>query len=294
MAAKRIRSAGERPAEESRVAGSETPSAKPGDEVGLEPPTSTAHFAVVGIGASAGGLEAYGELLRSLPPDTGLAFVLVQHLDPSHASMLTALLARTSPMPVHEVRDGVRFAPNCVYVIPPNTVLAIDDGALRLSPRPDTRGAPMPIDYFFRSLAEHLGSMAIGVVLSGTGTDGAAGLAEIKTKGGVTFAQDEQTATYSGMPRAAVQAGAVDFVLAPAAIAWELTRIARFPGTFRDAASEASSRLDERGADLRRLLSMVKQATGADLSFYKPPTLLRRLARRMLVRNVATLDAYVQ
>ena len=157
--------------------------------------------AVVGVGASAGGLEAFGQLLAHIPPDTGFAFVLVQHLDPTHASMLSTLLSRTSPIPVHEARDGVELGRNCVYVIPPNTLLAIDDGVLRLSPRPEVRGVPLPIDHLLRSLAENLGERAIGVVLSGTGSDGAAGLAEIKARGGVTFAQDEASATYSGMPR---------------------------------------------------------------------------------------------
>jgi two-component system CheB/CheR fusion protein len=257
-------------------------------------PSLARRFAVVGIGASAGGLEAFGQLLKHLPADTGFAFVLVQHLDPTHASMLTTLLARTSPMPVHEARDGVEFRPNCVYAIPPNTLLAVDDGVLRLSPRPDVRGAPMPIDYFLRSLAESVGSMAIGVILSGTGTDGAAGLAEIKARGGLTFAQDEQTATYSGMPRAAIRAGAVDFVLPPADIAREITRIARSPGTLRDAAPEESSGLDQDSGDLRRVILMMKQATGADLSYYKPPTLLRRLNRRMVLLNVDGIGAYLR
>ena len=119
-----------------------------------------------------GGLEAFGELLKHLPRDTGMAFILIQHLDPSHESMLTASALASAPMPIHEAEDGVEYAPNCAYVIPPNTYLAITDGILRLTPRPETRGAPMPIDYFFRSLAEQVGSMSIGIVLSGTGSDG--------------------------------------------------------------------------------------------------------------------------
>ncbi len=249
---------------------------------------------VVGIGASAGGLEAFGQLLRDLPPDTGFAFVLVQHLDPTHASMLSTLLSRTSLMPVREARDGVEFGPNCVYVIPPNTLLAVDDGTLRLSPRPDTRGAPMPIDYFLRSLAENVGHTAIGVVLSGTGSDGAAGLAEIKARGGLTFAQDERSATYTGMPRAAVDAGAVDFVLPPADIARELARLARSPGTLHGTGDDESAAPVEGSSDLRRVLAMMKQATGADLSYYKLPTLMRRIARRVLLLNVDGLGGYVQ
>jgi two-component system CheB/CheR fusion protein len=246
------------------------------------------------VGASAGGLEAFADLLKHLPPDTGMAFIFIQHLDPTHPSMLTSILSRTSPMPIHEVRDGVKFAPNCAYVIPPNTYLAITDGVLKLTPRPATRGAPMPIDYFFGSLAEHVGTTAIGVVLSGTGSDGASGLTEVKAKGGITFAQDEQTATYPGMPRAAVEAGGVDFVLTPAGIAEEIARIARFPGALGGEVPAEASGLVDGSADLRRVLGMMKQATGADLSYYKPPTLLRRLGRRMLLLNVTTLRAYLE
>ena len=233
-----------------QAASASSPDASSGDVGSLD--ESGGHdFPVVGIGASAGGLEAFGELLKHLPRDTGMAFILIQHLDPSHESMLTALLARAAPMPVHEAQDGVEYAPNCAYVIPPNTYLAITDGILRLTPRPETRGAPMPIDYFFRSLAEHVGSMSIGIVLSGTGSDGASGLVAIKAQGGLTFAQDE-TATYGGMPRAAVQAGAVDFVLPPTGIAGELARIARTPGALGGAAAKESSGLVDGSADLRR------------------------------------------
>jgi two-component system CheB/CheR fusion protein len=272
------------------VGGTETVSVQTGPEI----PEARPHvppFAVVGIGASAGGLEAFGELLTHLPPDTGLAFVLVQHLDPSHPSMLTTILSRRSPIPVHEATDGVKYEANQAYVIPPNTLLEIVDGSLRLSPRPDASAAHMPIDYFLCSLAEQLGSSAIGVVLSGTGADGAAGLMEIKAKGGLTFAQDEETATYPGMPRAAVQSGAVDFVLAPARVAEELARIARIPDALRES---TPSGLVDGAPELRRLLGSMKQATGADLSYFKPATLLRRLARRMLLLNVDSLESYVE
>src|SRR5262249_42319713 len=140
------------------------------------------HCGVVGIGASAGGLEAFGELLKHLPPDTGLAFVFVQHLDPSHASLLTALLSRSSALLVREATEGMALEPDHVYVIPPNTYLSLADGVLRLTPRPVKRGVPMPVDYFLCSLAEHRASQAIGVVLSGTGSDGAIGLAEIRAR----------------------------------------------------------------------------------------------------------------
>jgi two-component system, chemotaxis family, CheB/CheR fusion protein len=172
-------------------------------------------FPVAGIGASAGGLEAFSELLRNLPEKTGMAFVLVQHLDPKHSSELRDILARTTKIPVEEVTDKVLVKPDHIYVIPPNTSMALKDGVLRLAARVLTRGQHMPIDHFLRSLAEDLGSRAIGVILSGTASDGTEGVRAVKAAGGITFAQDEKSAKYSGMPHSAVSARSVDFVLPP-------------------------------------------------------------------------------
>ena len=169
---------------------------------------------VVGVGASAGGLEAFTQMLRALPVDTGMAFVLVQHLAPTHASMLTEILARATGMPVAEAQDQMPVEANHVYVIPPGTNMVISQGVLQLSPRTETRGQHRPIDPFFRTLAEDQGHKAIGVILSGTATDGTLGLEAIKAEGGITFAQDD-TAQHDSMPRSAVAAGCVDFVLPP-------------------------------------------------------------------------------
>ena len=185
-------------------------------------------FPIVGIGASAGGLEAFSALLRHLPLDTGMGFVLVQHLDPEHDSALTQLLGRATALPVHEVTNKLRVEPNHVYVIPPNTNLSISAGVLTLGPRPKTRTPHRSIDFFFEALASDQRDRAIGVVLSGTATDGTLGLEAIKAEGGITFAQDD-SARYDSMPRSAVAAGSVDFVLSPEDIASELTRIARHP-----------------------------------------------------------------
>src|SRR5579863_1827521 len=170
---------------------------------------------IVGIGASAGGLEAFTQFLRALPVNTGMAFVLVQHLEPRHESMLTKLLSRATAMPVHEVREGMRIEANQVYVIPANTDLSLMDGLLHVVGRKAPAGRHLPIDYFFRSLAEARKSQAIGVILSGTASDGTAGLEAIKTEGGITFAQAPDSAKYDGMPRNAIAAGCVDFVLPP-------------------------------------------------------------------------------
>lgn len=175
----------------------------------------------MGVGASAGGLEAFTQLLQHLPTDTGLGFVLVQHLDPQHESALAQLLARATSMPVHEVTNNLRVAPNHVYVIPPNTNLSISHGLLKLVPRQETRPPTRSIDSFFESLASNHREGAIGVVLSGTASDGTQGLEAIKAEGGITFAQDD-SAKYDSMPRSAVAAGCVDFVLSPEQIAKEL------------------------------------------------------------------------
>src|SRR5437879_5015113 len=185
-------------------------------------------FPIVGVGASAGGLEAFTQLLKHLPTDTGLGFVLVQHLDPQHESALTQILTRATSMPVREVTNDLQVEANHVYIIPPNTNLTIEQGVLKLGPRPDGRKAHRSIDSFFESLAQDQNERAIGVILSGTATDGTLGLEAIKAEGGITFAQDD-SAKYDSMPRSAVAAGCVDFVLSPKNIARELVRIAKHP-----------------------------------------------------------------
>src|SRR5213593_2937960 len=216
-------------------------------------------LSVVGVGASAGGLEAFEQLLRSLPNDTGLAFVLVQHLAPKHESMLSELLAKATRMPVVEVTQGMRVQGNHVYVIPPNADMSISDSVLHLSPLSPDRALRMPIDSFFRSLADTYQSRSIGVILSGTASDGTLGLQAIKAMGGVTFAQDEQSAKYSAMPRSAIAAGIVDFVLPPAAIAAELKRIGRHVHVF---ATDDQSAMGEPGPPeeaLNKIFAMLRK-----------------------------------
>lgn len=181
-------------------------------------------FPIVGIGASAGGLEAMTQLLRSLPADTGMAFVLVQHLDPSHESSLASILARSTLMPVVEARHRMQLAANRIHVIPPNKLIGLSARRLTLAPRGET-DSHLAVDHFLRGLAEQDGNRAIGVVLSGNGSDGSQGLVAIKTAGGITFAQDESTAKYPLMPRSAIATRCVDFVLAPDGIARELARL---------------------------------------------------------------------
>jgi two-component system CheB/CheR fusion protein len=258
-----------------------------------QPPDSSDGFLIVAIGASAGGIEAFTELIRSLPKDTGMAFVLIQHLDPKHRSMLSELVSKETAMQVAEVTDGMKVEPDHVYVIPPNTSMSIKDHALQLEPRVETRGGHMPIDRFMRSLATDLRNQSVGVILSGTGTDGTLGMAEIQAQGGVTFAQDESTAKYDGMPRSAISSGCVDYVLAPNEIALDLARIAKHPYATREKAAERPASTED-SSGLGAIFKILRQATGHDFAHYRQTTILRRIHRRMVVHQIDKLKDYVR
>ncbi|MEJ2389514.1 MAG: CheR family methyltransferase, partial [Chromatiaceae bacterium] len=228
-----------------------------------------------------------------LPPDTGMAYVLIQHLDPKHESMLTSLLTRTTPMPVVEATDGLSVEPNHVYVIPPNTNLGILHGTLHLMPRGDPHKQHLPVDYFLRSLAEDQGTRAIGVILSGTASDGALGLKAIKAEGGITLAQDPASAKYDGMPRSAIATGGVDFILPLEGIAKELARLAGHPSVAREAAARPELP-PEAIDDLSKVFLLLRGHTGNDFTYYKQSTVQRRIKRRMLLHKLERLKDYVR
>ena len=251
-------------------------------------------FLIVGVGASAGGLEAFTSFLKALPADTGMAFVLVQHMDPAHESLLNRLLAKDTAMPVIQVKDGMSVERNCVYVIPPNTKMTIHAGRLRLVVRPGGATRHTPIDSFLSALAEDQQGMAIGVILSGIGSDGTKGLQSIKAEGGITFVQDEDSAKFPGMPLSAVAAGCVDLVLSPDRIARELARMRRHP-YLEFARSPVRAELPSgEGDSLHRLFQLMRSFTGVDFTHYKQTTILRRISRRMLVQRCETLAQYVK
>ena len=247
---------------------------------------------VVGIGASAGGLEALTEFLQAMPANSGLALVVVSHLDPEHKSALGEILSRVTTMPVREVEDGMAVEPDHVYVIPPNRDMVLARGALHLAPRTESRRPHMPVDTFLCSLAQVHGSQAIGVILSGTASDGTRGLKSIKEEGGITFAQD-QTARFGGMPQSAITTGCVDFVLPPPLIAAELLRIARHPAQtqLEEAPPPAAPGKED---DFLRILRLLSDATGVDFVNYKHSTLRRRIERRMVLQRLQTLAEYLQ
>jgi two-component system CheB/CheR fusion protein len=256
--------------------------------------TNNKSFPVVGIGASAGGLEAFTQLLQHLPSNTGMAFVFIQHLDPTHESILTEILSRATDMPVKKVEDGMPVKPNHVYVIPPNTNMGISLGILNLIARPKTSAPHIPIDIFFRTLAEDRKSKAIGVILSGTGSDGAIGLEQIKAEGGITFVQDEKSAKYDGMPRSAISTGYVDFILPPEGIARELARIGTHPYVARPKTTKVDELIPESEDSLRRIFTLLRVATGADFTNYKPATIKRRILRRMALNKIDKLEDYIK
>ena len=254
---------------------------------------------VVGIGASAGGIEAISELLRHLPTDFGTAYVIVQHLSPDQPSLLSEVLGRTTMISVTEVEDGTVIECDRIYVIPANTQMTVANGQLRLVERDRTQRLFMPIDTFFRSLAIAYGNQAIGVVLSGLDGDGTQGVREIKGAGGITFAQTGTSAQYSDMPNSAVATGQVDLVLPPAQIAAELAKISRHPYLRNSAflASEAESSVEgsrQNEEALSTIFSLLRTATGADFRYYKRTTFERRLRRRMALQKLYRLEDYIQ
>jgi two-component system CheB/CheR fusion protein len=246
---------------------------------------------LVGVGASAGGLEAFTQLLESIDPDAGLTLVLVQHLSPHHDSALVELLSSHTTMRVMEVTDGVHIEPNYVYVIPPNVEMVLAGDSLQLSPRPGNRTAHAPIDGFFTSLAAGMRDHSIAVVLSGTASDGAAGIHEVKAAGGITFAQTPASAKFDGMPRAAIATGMVDVVMTPAEIGDELSQIARHPYARQPARGDHHTIEEDQ---LQRVFALLGPASGVDFRQYKLPTVRRRLLRRMALHRISNIDQYVE
>jgi two-component system, chemotaxis family, CheB/CheR fusion protein len=252
----------------------------------------TESFPIIGIGASAGGLEAFRQLLKYLSTDTGMAFIFVQHLDPTREGILPELLSRSTRMRVSEVRDGIAVEPDQIYVIPPNSNMLIIKGILRLLPREEGRVRHRPIDFFMRSLAKERGSRAIGVILSGTSSDGTMGLEAIKVEGGITFAQDPKSAKYDSMPRSAIAAGHVDFILSPKDIAQELARISRHPYLAPLATTPVIEAQSTEQNGVHKILALLHKAKGIDFREYKANTLYRRIARGIVLNKLEGIEDY--
>jgi two-component system CheB/CheR fusion protein len=250
---------------------------------------------IVGAGASAGGFEAFKALLEALPERTGLAFVFIQHLDPGHESLMAELLARFTRMKLQQVQAATRVEADHVYVAPPNTNLLIVNGVLNVRPVEQPPGRHKTIDFFLRSLAADQGAQGIGVLLSGTGSDGVLGLKAIKGEGGITLVQDEKSARFSSMPMAAVKAEVADFVLPPAGIAQELMRIKeQSHAVAAPSRAKRSLEREDQSEVMDKILGLVWNATNVDFSCYKPNTLRRRVMRRMLLRRFSESSEYLR
>jgi two-component system, chemotaxis family, CheB/CheR fusion protein len=248
-------------------------------------------FPVVGVGASAGGLDAYKRLVKSIPENSGAAYILVQHLEPSHESMLVDILQKITLIPIQEITNNIRVEPNHIYVIPSNRLLTANDGRLELSPRGPKSEKNMPIDLFFTSLSEVHQSHAIGVVFSGTATDGTLGLKAIKDHGGFTFAQEPQSAAFPGMPQSAIDAEVVDFILTPEEIPLQLVNLsATFKNGLAGHKEDANSVREEA---FRQLIALLKVRKGIDFTYYKQTTIRRRIIRRMGLNKIEDVAGYL-
>ena len=260
----------------------------------VEETPKSVDFPIVGIGASAGGLAAFEAFFSGMPGDINpdMAFVLVQHLAPDHKSILTDLVKRYTKMQVFEVTDGMRVQPNCAYIIPPNHNMAFLDGELQLLELNAQRGMRLPIDFFFRSLAQDQHERAICIVLSGTGSDGTLALRAIKGEGGMAMAQDPESTDYDGMPRSAIATDLVDYVLPPEAMAAQL--IAYAARAYGQRGASKTAPLTQSEDVLKKIFLLLRDHTGHNFSLYKHNTLKRRIERRMAIQQIAEIENYVK
>lgn len=259
------------------------------------PPESTktvtipGHFHIVGIGASAGGLEAFEQFLSNVPKSSGLAFIVIQHLDPTQKGMLPELLQRITPMEVFQVKEKMHVKPNCVYVIPPNKSMSISNGILHLDEPIETRGLRLPIDLFLRSLAEDQKERSIGVVLSGMGSDGTIGLQAIKENKGIVLVQEPKSAKFDSMPRSAIEQVQPDIVAPPNELPEKLiTLLNLIPAGKTDPDTEIKDK-----SSLDKIISLLRIVTGNDFSLYKKNTIYRRIERRMSVHKINKIASYI-
>jgi len=249
-------------------------------------------FPIVGIGASAGGLAAFEAFFAGLPADRdpGMAFVLVQHLAPDHKSILGDIIQRCTRMAVHEVTDGMVVQPNCTYIIPPGHDMALLNGTLQLLKPSPARGQRLPIDFFFRSLAQDQRERAIGIILSGTGTDGTLGVRAIKGENGLVIAQNPESAEFDGMPRSAIATGLVDYAMPPAEMP---ARLIAYAAHLADRPRLENIPVTKAENALKKIFVLLRAQTGHDFSLYKPSTISRRIERRMALHQIDRLESYV-
>ena len=246
---------------------------------------------IVGIGASAGGLEAIEMFFKNMSPDSGLAFVVVQHLSPDYKSLMAELLSKHTKMPVHRIDDGVMIEPNNIYLIPPRKNLTMFHGRLLLKEQNRNEGINLPIDLFFQSLADDCNELAVGLILSGTGSDGTRGIRAIKERGGMVIVQDEESAKFNGMPNNAIATGLADFILSPDEMPAQLIAFVKHPYSSTQQLEHASVQGD---TDLARIYSLLRNKVKVDFTYYKPSTVLRRIERRVSINQLSDFPAYIR
>ena len=253
-------------------------------------PVADSVFPVVGIGASAGGLDAIEKFFSNMPSDSGMAFVIIMHFDPTSKSVMVEILKRYTKMEVSQAEDGIKTKPNCVYIIPPNKDMAILHGKIQLLEPTVSRGIRHPIDFFFRSLSEDYKEKAICIILSGTGTEGTLGLKAIKGEGGMVMVQDVTSAAYDGMPASAIATGFADYILPPEKMPEQLLHFVKQP--YIKGTQKAG--LIEQTAPMQNIFVLIRDKTGHDFSLYKESTINRRIERRMNVHQIEKLADYVR
>ncbi len=256
-----------------------------------EKPLNT-YFSIVGVGASAGGLAAFEAFFSTMPAEPNMAFILIQHLSPDHKSILNEIIQRYTEMNVYEVEDGMKVEINCVYIIPPKHDMALINGRLQLLEPTSLHAIRLPIDFFFRSLAHDQGERAIGIILSGTGSDGTQGIREIKGKGGLVIAQKIDTCEYSSMPQSAIDTDLVDYEVSPQNMPAKLMDYVSH--AFKTSGTGTFSTASNTENELRKIFILLRNYTGHDFSQYKPNTINRRIERRMAVHNIEAIDQYVK
>lgn len=263
---------------------------KPDSQSDAGPPKEESRFHIAGIGASAGGLEVFEEFFTHLPAENGIAFVLITHLNPSHMSILPDLIKKYTRMLVYQIEDGMEVKPDCVYVTPPNKDVAILNGILQLMEPPEPRGLRLPIDYFFRSLAHDQAERAIGIIFSGSGSDGASGMKEIKAELGMTMVQDPNLAKYDSMPRSSIASGIIDYILPAEKMPEQLLKyVKHIPIPLQKDHPEEQ----KISSAIQKILILVRNQTGQDFSLYKKNTINRRIERRLTVHQIDTVHNYL-
>jgi len=245
---------------------------------------------IAGIGASAGGLEALQDFFKAVPLTTGIAFVVIQHLSPDYKSLMDELLARYTKLRILKAKDGMTVEADTIYLIPPRKNLSIFHGKLVLEDQGSRAGLILPIDIFFRSLAMDVGKNAIGIILSGTGSDGTLGTRAIKESGGMVMAQDESTAKFDGMPRSTISTGLVDYILPPDKMAMELVNYIKHPFIGKTKSIEEVIGGDE--DSLTKVMLILRDHCGTDFSYYKENTIIRRLERRLSINRFERIEYY--